>query len=197
MGSWIALIASTVIGSMVLLSFQRFNNDVSREAMIDTLDHIAYGNMDETKRLIEYDFSRIGLGMNDPSVAAFTEAKAADVTFILDSDGNGVAETMRYYLSTTADASATENPNDKLLLRQIDGGAAQVMASGLTAFRIQYYDTAGDSLNDAAGTVAAANLPTIKTLAVSLTMESDYGADTDYPKLLWQGRFTPPSLVVQ
>lgn len=188
MGSWIALIASTVIGSLVLLSFQRFNNDVNREAYIDTLGHVAYANMDETKRLIEYDFTRIGLGMNDPAVATFTQAAATDVTFKMDSDGNGVAETMRYYLSTTAAASGTANPNDKLLLRQINGGTAQTMASGLTDFKIQYFDAAGNE---------TADLSAIRTLVVSLTLESDYGADTDYPKLVWQGRFTPPSLVVQ
>lgn len=188
MGSWIALIASTVIGSLVLLSFQRFNSDVSREAYIETLGHMAYGNLDETKRLIEYDFSRIGLGLNDPSVAIFTQAAATDVTFKMDSDGNGVAETMRYYLSTTAAASVTENPNDKLLLRQTNGGTAQTMASGLTDFKIQYFDANGNE---------TADLAAIRTLVVSLTMESKYRSDADYPKLLWQGRFTPPSLVVQ
>jgi len=188
MGSWIALIASTVIGSLVLLSFQRFNNDVNREAYIETLDHLAYSNLDETTSLIEYDFSRIGLGMNDPAVAAFTQATAADVTFNMDSDGNGVAETMRYYLSSTNAASATSNPNDKFLLRQINGGAAHNMAAGLTGFKIQYFDAAGNE---------TANLSAIRTLVVSLTLESNYGSDADYPKLLWQGRFTPPSLVVQ
>lgn len=188
MGSWIALIASTVIGSLVLLSFQRFNNDVRREAYIETLGHMAYGNLDETKRLIEYDFSRIGLGLNDPAAAAFTQAAAADVTFKMDGDGNGVAETLRYYLSTTAAASATENPHDKFLLRQTNGGTAVIMATGLTNFKIQYFDAAGNE---------TADLAAIRSLVVSLTLESNYGADADYPKLLWQGRFTPPSLVVQ
>jgi hypothetical protein len=188
MGSWITLIGSIVIGGLVLLSFQSFSNDVNREAYIETMDHIAYGNMDETKRLIEYDFSRIGLGMNDPSVAAFTQATATDVTFKMDSDGNGAAETVRYYLSTTAAASATENPNDKFLMRKINNGTAQTMATGLTDFKIQYFDARGNE---------TATLAAIRTLVVSLTMESDYGADADYPKLLWQGRFTPPSLVVQ
>ncbi|MGH7600224.1 MAG: hypothetical protein ACREOI_28040 [bacterium] len=188
MGSWIALIASTVIGSLVLLSFQRFSNDVRREAYVETLDHLAYGNLDESKRLLEADFMRIGLGMNDPTVAAFTQATATDVTFKMDSDGNGVPETMRYYLSTTAAAGATKNPNDKFLMRQINGGTAQIRATGLTSFNIQYFDAAGN---------ATAVLGAIRMLVVSLTMGSNFGADADYPKLLWQGRFTPPGLVQQ
>ncbi len=191
MGSWITLIASIVIGGLVLLSFQRFNNDVSQAAMVETLDHIAYNNLDEVKSVIEYDFSRIGQGNNDPKVVTFSEADPTEVTFKIDTDGNGTLETMRYYLSTTSDANAlnTANPNDKVLYRVLNGGAPQIVASGLTNFKIQYFNYDGN---------AAANFAAIKTLVVSLTMESDYAASgAEYPKLFWQGRITPQSLVMQ
>lgn len=189
MGSWITLIGSIVIGSMVLLSFQRFNNDVSRDTYIQTLDYIAYNNLDEVKSVVEYDFSRIGLGINDPRENVVTEAAATAVTFKLDSDGNGTLETMRYYLSNTTDSNAlqTENPNDKILYRVVNGGSPQIVASGLTAFKIQYFNSDG---------AETATLPAIRTFVVSMTVESDYGADADYPKLFWQGRITPPSLVM-
>jgi hypothetical protein len=190
MSSWIALIASIVIGGMVLLSFQRFNNDVSEDALTETLDHIAYDNLDEVKRVIEYDFSRIGQGDNDPKTETFSEMAATAVTFKIDTDGNGTLETMRYYLSTTSDANAlnTANPNDKVLYRVFNIGTPQIVATGLTAFKVQYFDSEGN---------VAANFAAIRTLVVSLTMESNYGAGDDYPKLFWQGRITPPSLVMQ
>lgn len=189
MGSWIALIASTVIGSLVLMSFQRFNNDVNRDTMIETLDHIAYNNLDEVKSVIEYDFSRIGLGINDPMVAIFTETDPTEVTFKLDSDSNGTLETMRYYLSTTTETNAlkTANPNDKVLYRVVNGGAPQIVANGLTAFKIQYFNSDG---------AETATMSAIRALVVSMTVESNFGADTAYPKLFWQGRITPPSLVM-
>jgi hypothetical protein len=191
MGSWIALIASTVIGGLVLISFQTFNNDVNRDMYVDTMDNIAYSNLDEVKQLIDYDFMRIGLGVNDAQEAVVTGADTTDLTFVMDSDSNGTLETIRYYLSDAAGASATSNPNDRFLLRTIDGGAPQTMATGLTNFRLQYFDAAGLEIISS----DPADLANIRTLVVSLTMESDYGADADYPKLVWQGRFTPPSLI--
>jgi hypothetical protein len=189
MGSWITLIGSIVIGGLVLLSFQRFNNDVNRDTVIQALDHIAYNNLDEVKSVIEYDFSRIGMSINDPAQAIFTEADPTEVTFNLDSDSNGVQETMRYYLSATTETNAlkTANPNDKVLYRVVNSGTPQIVASGLTAFTIQYFNSAGTE---------TATLSAIRTLVVSLTVESDYGADAGYPKLFWQGRITPPSLVM-
>jgi len=192
MGSWIALIGSIVIGSLILLSVQQFNQDVSRDIYCDTLDNIAYGNLDELKRVIEYDFSRIGLGVNDPSQAVLTNAAATDITFRLDSDSNGVLETMRYYLSTTTDvaAAATANPNDKVLYRVVNGGTPAIVSAGLTDYRIQYFNSAGSE---------TANLTAIRTLVVSLTLESNYASyasSNEYPKLIWHQRFTPPSLVV-
>jgi len=190
MGSWITLIGSIVIGGLVLLSFQRFNNDVSRAAFVETLDHIAYNNLDEVKGVIEYDFSRIGLGENDPKTDAITEADPTELTFKVDTDGNGTLETMRYYLGNTGDSDAlnTANPNDKVLYRVLNSGAPQIVASGLTDFKIQYFNSEGN---------ATATFAAIRTLVVSLTMESDYGAGAEYPKLFWQGRVTPPSLVMQ
>ncbi|MDZ7268168.1 MAG: hypothetical protein ONB48_09280 [candidate division KSB1 bacterium] len=190
MGSWLTLIASVVIGGMVLVSFQQFNNDVSRDLQLDTLDHIAYGNMDAVVQLLDYDFSRIGYGVNDPRQNIITKAEASDVRYVLDDNGDGTLETMRYYLSSTDDAvaRATPNPNDKVLYRVVNGGTAEVIATGLTEFKVLYYDSTGNT------TPVLAN---IRSLVVSLTIEGDYGADNQYPKFVWLGRFTPPSLVTQ
>ncbi len=186
MGSWISLIASIVIGGLVLMSFGRFNNDVTRDMYLDTLDNAAYGNLDEVVRIIEYDLSRIGLGINDPKQAVLIQADSTDLRFYLDSDGNGVLETMRYYLSTTTAAASTENPRDKFLYRVVNGGTPQVISSGLTDFKIKYYDAAGN---------VSTNLTQIRTFEVSLTMESEIIYDNQYPKLVWQGRITPPGLM--
>jgi hypothetical protein len=154
---------------------------------------MAYDNLDELKEIIEYDFSRIGLGVNDPSQVVLTNIDSTDITFMLDSDSNGVLETMRYYIGPTTDAAAggTPNPNDHALYRVVNGGASNSISSGLTVFKIQYFDAEGNETTDTGD---------IRTLVVSLTLESSYisfAEDNEYPKLVWQGRFTPPSLVVR
>ncbi len=186
MGSWISLIASTIIGGLVLLSFTRFSNDVSRDALFDTLDNAAYGNLAEIVQLLEYDFSRIGLGINDPTQAVLIKADSTDLRFYLDSDDNGVLETMRYYLGDVTSAASTDNPNDKILYRVVNGGPPEAVSAGLTDFKVRYYDGAGNK---------SANLSQIKTFEVNLIIENDILYDKQHPRMVWQGKFTPPNLV--
>lgn len=185
MQSWIALIASGVIGSMVLVSFGQFSNDAVRELYIDTLDNATYVTMDAASQIIEYDLSRIGLGVNDPAVSVITQADSAEIRYVMDSDSNGTLETMRYYLSTVAVASMTANPNDRILYRVVNG-VTQSVTAGVTDFEIKYYDTSG---------VETADPDAIRTIEVYLEIENDMGYDGEYPKLLWRGKITPPSLV--
>jgi len=193
MGSMLALIVSIMLGGMILVSFQQFNRDFSEDIYRDTLDKVASDNLDNLQQIIEYDFSRIGIGVNDPAQAVLTNADSTDFTYWADSDGNGTLETIRYYLgaTTAAVAAATANPNDMVLYRVVNGGTPAPVSTGLTDFKIQFFDSGGNE---------TADLSAIRTLIVSLSLESDYAAfaeDNAYPKLLWQERFTPPSLVVR
>lgn len=188
MGSWISLLASAVIGGLVLLSFQQFSNDVSQDSYDNTMSHITYGNLDEVKQIIEYDFSRIGLGVNDPAQAIITQADSIDLRYVIDSDSNGVLETMRYYLSNTAAASHTPNPNDRNLYRVVNGGTAQLISTGLTDFKVKYYDTGGNA------TTTPAN---VRSLSISLKFANPYDATNQYPEMVWRGRVTPPSLILR
>ncbi len=187
MGSWIALIGSIIIGGLILISFQQFQSDVTRDLYMNTIETMTYNNLDGVTTLVEYDFSRIGAGMNDPTVAAVTQADSTDLRYRLDSDGNGVLETMRYYLSNVSAAAMTPNPYDRLLLRQTNGGTPDTVATGVRSFRLTYYDAGGN---------IAATPAAIKTVVVSLTLESAFGYDNKYPRFVWQKRITPTSLVV-
>ncbi len=186
MGSWISLIASTIIGGLMLMSFTRFSNDVSRDAFLDTLDHAAYYNLAEIVELFEYDLSRIGLGINNPNQAVFKVAGKTDLRFYLDGNGDGVVDSMRYYLGDVTSAASTDNPNDKILYRVVNNGPPEAISAGLTDFDIEYYDGAGNE---------AGSLSQIRTLEVSITLESGQLYDQQGPRMVWQGKFTPPNLV--
>jgi hypothetical protein len=187
MGSWIALVGSIIIGGLILMSFQEFQGDVTRDLYVNTIENMTYNNLDGVTSLVEYDFSRIGAGINDPSAAVVTQADSAEVRYRLDSDGNGVPENMRYYLSSVSAAAMTPNPNDRLLLRQFNGGTPDTVAAGVRNFKIAYYDSVGS--------VPATNFA-IRTFVVTLTLESAFGYDNQYPRFVWQKRITPTSLVI-
>jgi hypothetical protein len=180
------LIASSVIGGLMLMSFTRFSNDLSRDAFLDTLDNAAYHNLAEIVEIIEADLSRIGLGINDPTQAVFIQAGATDLRFYLDGNGDGVIDSIRYYLGDVTSAASTENPNDKILYRVVNNGPPEAISAGLTDFDIEYYDGAGN---------VAGSLSQIRTFEVSLELESGQLYDQQGPKMVWQGKFTPPNLV--
>jgi len=187
MSSWIALIGSIVIGALILLSFQQFQGEVTRDLYVNTIEHMTYNNLDGVTSLVEYDFSRIGLGVNDPSLAVVTQADTASVQYRLDSDGNGALENIRYYLSNVSAAAMTVNPNDRLLLRQINGGTPDTVAVGVRSFRLEYFNAGGG---------APLTPLDIRTIMVSLALESAFAYDNQYPRFVWQKRITPASLVV-
>jgi hypothetical protein len=188
MQSWVALIASGVIGSMVLLSFNQFSNDAVRELYIDTLDNAVYTELDAAGEIIEYDFSRIGLGVNDPNDDVLTQADSTDLRYVMDVNGDNTFETMRYYLSGVSAAASTPNPNDRYLYRVVNGGANEAICGGVTDFKITYFDVSGNE---------TAVLNDIKTFVIYLQVESAIGYDGEYPKLVWEGRVTPLSLMTR
>jgi hypothetical protein len=187
MNSWLALIASAVIGGMVLLWFNGYRNDVQQDSYLNLLEDLSYDNLEDVTDLIEYDFSRIGLGINDPRIAAVLNADSTDFTFQLDADGNGVFETMRYYLSDTSAASYTLNPRDRILFRVDNGGAPEKISSGLTDFKITYYNEAGSTTTD---------LSAMRSFGVRLAMEHEIVYDNKTPMLAWESRITPSALTM-
>lgn len=187
MNSWLALIASTVIGGMVLLWFNGFRNDVQQDSYMNLLEDLSYDNLAEVTDIIEYDFSRIGLGVNDPRDVAVLNADSTDFTFKLDANNDGVFETIRYYLSATSAAAYTPNPNDRILFRVENGGTPGKISSGLTDFKITYYDDAG-----APTTVPAA----MRSFGVRILMENEIIYDNQTPMLSWESRFTPSALTM-
>lgn len=185
MASWIALIGSTVIGSLLLLSFLRFGNDFTRDSYLTTLEHLTYENLVEATEVLERELSQIGLGVNDPGVTPILNAADTTITFLMDWDGDATIDNVQYYLSNVSGASATDNPNDRVLYRSINGGADEIVAVGLTDFRIRYFSTLGNQ---------TANLDSIRVLEFELELETTYNYDNTYPKIIWHGRVAPPNL---
>jgi len=188
MQSMLALIASTVIGMLTYVSFLRFNSDATRDLYLQTLDNATYEKLDNTVRIIDYDFSRIGLSVNDPSQSIFQMATATEARFVMDSNGDGALENYRYYLSDAATAAITPHPNDRILFRTVNGGTPESIAAGIISLTIRYFDSSG---------AETAVLNAIRTLTIDIDMESDLNYDGQYVKTLWQGRIAPASLVTQ
>lgn len=184
MGSWVAMIGSTSIGSLILLALLRFSLDFTRDTNLHALEHIAYSNLVDAAEVIQYDLSQIGLGINDSRINPIVGADSTSITYLIK-DGDTKLDTVQYYLSDLSSAGWTDNPNDRFLYRRLNAKPPTPVAVGLTFFRFRYFDALGN---------VTSTLADIRLIEIELITESTTYYNNIYPKIAWHGRVMPKNL---
>jgi len=183
MDSHLALIGSVVIGGIFLLSLLGFQADLRDHSFINTNDLIVQQNAIAMTELLESDFRQIGLGVDSLVVAS---AGVKSISYYADLDADGNVDLVAYSLSNPNAAAETPNPRDKILYRGVNGATQVNAAIGVTDFRLKYFDLNGNQTNDAAQ---------IKTIEMTLEMESTTPYDGKYAHFFWRKKITPPNLL--
>ncbi len=184
MSSHLNLIGSIIIGGLLFLTINRFSASMTQNSQERLLDSITGKNIDAIARVIEFDFNRIGLGVPG-TTQPIIRADSTRITFLSDINENGVVDTLRYILSDTSSANGTQNPIDKILYRVLNDESQNDAALGVTKFKLKYFTFMG---------YETSNLSQIRTIEISLTVESTIPYDNRYSRCLWQSRFSPPNL---
>jgi len=191
MNSHIALIGSIVIGGLFLLGVMNFYGgmvDHSTEKGIELRTQQTAANLVD---IMEYDFRRMGSGMPTPSIAIESYTDSTDITFNADLDGDGQAESVRYYIEGAA--GSTENPNDFILCKTING-TETLRIAGVRQFGIKLRDMASSLTTNPAN---------VSMVQIYLLMESTYSyrkdgfSDDLYARSLWRKLITPKSMIRQ
>jgi type II secretory pathway component PulJ len=155
----IDILGSTIIGGLLLLILFRMNDGAINNNFTYSGERIVQQNLVEIVRLLEHDFRKIGYcydwkKITDQSLVIL-KATPTRITFLTDfvtqanPYGDGVIDTLTYFLGTTSTLSATPNPNDKLLYRLENNtnkiATANVGGSnlGVTEFNLTYFDAVG------------------------------------------------------
>lgn len=185
MDSATTLIGSIVIAGIFLLGLNSFYGDVFEHSYEKTFELLAQETTASFMEIIEHDFRRIGSAVSSQALAIVQLVDSTDITFLADVDHNGTAETVRYYTSDPADASATENPNDVILYRVVNGTNTIDTPAGVTSFSVRVLDWTGN---------ATTELMAASMLDVALTVESVYPYDDQYMRAVWRKRITPENL---
>ncbi len=187
MDSTITLMGSIVIGALFMLSVMTFYDDVIEHQNVRMQEMWTQESMASVAEIIDYDFRKIGSGVANASQAIVSISDSTDITFLADIDNDAVAETVRYYLSDADQAPNTENPNDKILYRIVNGTTTINTSAGVTQFSVKLYDWTGSAtteLNDVA----------IIDIFLEVQSEFQYG-DVGYPVARWQKRVTPVNII--
>lgn len=184
MGSYLNLIGSIIIGGLMLLIINNYSSSVSQTSHERTLDGITTYNATSIAKLIEFDFNRMGLRV-PPTTTIIRRADSSRVTFLSDIDNNGNIDSVRYILSIPDSARSTYNPSDRILYRLVNNQPMQDVAMGVTRFRIRYFDWNGN---------ITADVRLIRSLEITLQVQSIVPYDTRYSTFYWQTKICPPNL---
>lgn len=162
------VIGSTIIGGILLLTTFRMNDNATKNTYNFSGELVLQQNLVTTVEVLEYDFRKIGycedpFTLPNPERNAILYADTSTIKFLTDlmeppyddPHGDGILDTLEYYLGPTNELNGTPNPNDRMLYRIVNGVPKGVNL-GITQFRIRYYR---DSLTASGSTTLAEILP--------------------------------------
>jgi hypothetical protein len=98
----------------------------------------------------------------------------------------------------TTEIATTDNPNDKVLRRSVNGDVTDIEI-GVVDFEIRYYSSFG-STTPMVTPISSANLATIRQIEVEVTLQSSENISSinnntpTYVQNTWVKRFTPRNL---
>lgn len=173
----IDILGSTIVGGMLLMILFRMNDAAVQNNYVYGGDLIVQESLVEAVRIIEYDFRKIGycqdftrIAFDDPVIL---EADTSSIKFITDvarfpgDIGDGVLDTISYYLGSTDELSGTTNPRDRILYRVVNSETAGGSNVGITEFKLVFFDALGDTIGS-----PVANTRLIRTMQIDLKVEN-------------------------
>lgn len=150
------LISSTIVfGSLTLIAL-RLNGSTMERSQDFQEDLIVQQNLVEITKLLEYDLRKIAYCKDYSKIPIPTHAiRYADTSYIRfwtdlatteNPDGNGIVDTLTYYIGSTSELDVTPNPNDRLLYRVENNNTPVGINLGVTIFKLEYYDALKNKL---------------------------------------------------
>jgi len=178
MATYLDLVLSFIVGSMLIVMIMTFNNDLVDNNNINNMYLSVQENGMIFQDILRNDLKRCGLFVPD-SMTTFTIADTNQVRFWADIDLDGSPNEVFYYVGDVSSAGFTENPNDIMLYRQIDSNPVETYSIGMLNLNFNYYDEDGNQT-----TV----LSEIKEIEYTYNLESTFGYDEEYPGIYIEGR---------
>ena len=185
MAVWIDIIGAFIIGSLLALNVTRMNNDVTEQAYQGMLVQSTQRNTAAIARILEEDVLKMGI---DVEGTALTLADTAQIRFLADLGSDGIIDTLDYHISATSAATHTPNPADRILYRTVNSSPAQEIRLGLTRFRLDYFNAAGDSL------ALPPTLDQVHHIRLDLTLESPQPYDQHFARAFLRLYLSPKNL---
>ncbi|MCP4726272.1 MAG: hypothetical protein GY863_14605 [bacterium] len=186
MSAYLDVVFSIFLASLLLIMIIGYNNDLVEKNYINNM----YLNVQQVgidlKELLNYDLKSISLGITDTTIV-FVIADSNTIKFKTDLGLDGSINEIYYYIGDVASAGSTENPNDKILYRQIDGNPVESYSIGLIDLQFSYFNISGNQTSV---------LADIVQIEYSFSIENTFSYNGEYPGMYLQGRIRPKNIVI-
>ena len=185
------ILGSTMIGGMLLLILLRLNDTAVANSYHYNGELIIQKNLVEVVKLLEFDLRKIGYckdwtALPDPAKSIIA-VEPNSITYLTDlptstePNGDGVVDTLRYYLGDASELAGTPNPNDRMLYRRVNNESPLGANLGVTKFDFKFYDVFGAEIS------FPINEPgEIQSMQIDLAIEDVYAYDNEYRQVFWR-----------
>lgn len=194
-GALLDILGSTIIGGMLLVILLRMNDAAVKNNYDYSGERIVQQNLVEVVKLLEYDFRKIGYCADwnifpNPALGII-RADSNRIDFITDLStssypfGDGVLDTLKYYLGPTSELSVTPNPNDRLLYRVVNSTTPRGSNLGITQFKLTYFDANGNRMT----TMPSSPPLGIAAIQIDIAVENPAAFGNDYAadkRVIWR-----------
>ena len=159
------LIAFFFLGVLILIGLT-VDSNMRAHTIVTSQDYSVQTNTRVLTDIIEYDFRKIGHGLINP-LGSVASADTSHIIFSYDRHPLSAFDSIRVEYSLLP-ANSTPNPNDKLLLRRVNGANINGAALGVTRFFLKYFNQQGAQL---ATPVTADSLRRIRLIELTLELK--------------------------
>jgi hypothetical protein len=180
MNVFLDIVGSVILGALVILTFIQFMGEKQESQLSADYQYIVQTAMRDVTEQMQYDLRKIGYRASGCPIVLCSDSAA---TFVYNADGIGASDTIKYWLGGSVDG--TVNPSDRFLCRQVNNGTVHEFQSGVTELEFSYFT----SSNEETATPAY-----VRTIQVSITIQSPNPVDSLYPEIHNVFRVTPKNL---
>ncbi len=185
------VIGSTMIGGMLLLILLRLNDSAVANSFQYNGELIIQKNLVEVVKLLEFDLRKIGYcsdwtALPDPAKSILA-VDSNSITYLTDlptltqPNGDGVVDTLRYYLGDASELAGTPNPNDRMLYRRVNNETPLGANLGVTKFDFIFYDVFGAEIP-----FPITQPGEIQSMQIDLAIEDVAAYDEKYQRVFWR-----------
>lgn len=200
MSSLLDIFGSTFIAGMLLLLILKLNLFASTASYSSDTELKLQQNAKTLAEILNYDLRKIGYKHNG---IAITHADSNKIEFITDLQppgisGHDTSDVVEYFIKDSTHATGTINPNDRILVRVVNGTDSITGPSlGLVRFKFTYFDSTGVGMIPY---LSSSQYKDIKYVKTELWVESSDPINemiTDslkYPRTYWEFTIYPRNI---